>query len=107
MLVLEEERAPKLAGLYRVSVKRVLTHVSGQAPNPMLAAAKAADGKPSYRPPPTLSRNCNKAMADMGMLAAMGISGFGKKPKLRQLDPKRFEKNKREETVRHSSDTLR
>lgn len=43
----------------------------------------------------------------MDMLAAMGISGFGKKPKLRQLDPKRFEKNKREETVRHSSDTLR
>ena len=36
-------------------------------------------------------------MADMDMMAAMGISGFGKKPKQRQLDPNRFEKNKREE----------
>ena len=31
------------------------------------------------------------------VLAAMGIAGFGKKPKQRQLDPKRFEKNKRDE----------
>ncbi|KAI0670109.1 transcription factor [Trametes maxima] len=34
----------------------------------------------------------------MDMLAAMGISGFGKKPKQRQLDPNRFEKNKRGDT---------
>ena len=40
-------------------------------------------------------------MADMDVFAAMGISGFGKKPRERQLDPNRFEKNKREDTVRH------
>ncbi len=34
------------------------------------------------------------------MFAAMGIGGFGKKTKQRQLDPNRFEKNKRSETVR-------
>ena len=32
---------------------------------------------------------------DDDMLAAMGISGFGKKQKQRQLDPKRFDKDKR------------
>ena len=36
-------------------------------------------------------------MSDMDVFAAMGIAGFGKKPKQRQLDPKRFDKNKREE----------
>lgn len=36
-------------------------------------------------------------MDDMDIMAAMGISGFGKKSKQRQLDPKRFDKNKREE----------
>ena len=34
------------------------------------------------------------------VLAAMGISGFGKKSKQRQLDPNRFEKNRREEVRR-------
>ena len=34
------------------------------------------------------------------VFAAMGISGFGKKPRQRQLDPNRFEKNKREEVRR-------
>ncbi|KAG6902812.1 hypothetical protein C0995_011299 [Termitomyces sp. Mi166 len=34
-------------------------------------------------------------MADMDMLAAMGITGFGKVTKKRQLDPTRFDKNKR------------
>ncbi|RPD63153.1 transcription factor [Lentinus tigrinus ALCF2SS1-6] len=37
-------------------------------------------------------------MADMDVFAAMGIAGFGKKTKQRQLDPKRFEKNKRVDT---------
>lgn len=36
-------------------------------------------------------------MSDMDVFAAMGISGFGKAPKKRQLDPHRFDKNKREE----------
>ena len=36
-------------------------------------------------------------MSDMDVFAAMGIAGFGKKQKQRQLDPKRFDKNKREE----------
>ena len=36
-------------------------------------------------------------MDDMDMMAAMGIAGFGKKQKQRLLDPKRFEKNRREE----------
>ncbi|TCD70036.1 hypothetical protein EIP91_005017, partial [Steccherinum ochraceum] len=36
-------------------------------------------------------------MDDMDVFAAMGIAGFGKKTKQKQLDPKRFEKNKREE----------
>ncbi|KAF8078376.1 transcription factor [Lyophyllum atratum] len=34
-------------------------------------------------------------MADMDMLAAMGIAGFGKPSKKKQLDPARFDKNKR------------
>ncbi|KAI0768493.1 transcription factor [Trametes elegans] len=37
-------------------------------------------------------------MSEMDVFAAMGIAGFGKKPKQRQLDPNRFEKNKREDT---------
>ncbi len=34
-------------------------------------------------------------MADMDMLAAMGITGFGKASAKRQLDPARFDKTKR------------
>jgi len=34
---------------------------------------------------------------DMDMMAMMGISGFGKQTKKRELDPRRFEKNRREE----------
>ena len=30
-------------------------------------------------------------------MAMMGIAGFGKKTKKRELDPRRFEKNRREE----------
>jgi hypothetical protein len=40
-------------------------------------------------------------MADMDLMNAMGISGFGKTTKKKQLDPKRFDKNKRESEVRH------
>ena len=40
------------------------------------------------------------------VFAAMGISGFGKKPRQRQLDPNRFEKNKREE-VRRCNGSIR
>ncbi|OBZ79623.1 WD repeat-containing protein 70 [Grifola frondosa] len=36
-------------------------------------------------------------MDDLDVFAAMGIAGFGKKSKQRQLDPKRFDKNKRED----------
>ncbi|OCH96601.1 transcription factor [Obba rivulosa] len=42
-------------------------------------------------------------MDDMDIMAAMGISGFGKKTKQRQLDPKRFDKNKREDALASSS----
>ncbi|KAG6832215.1 hypothetical protein H0H92_004180 [Tricholoma furcatifolium] len=38
-------------------------------------------------------------MADMDMLEAMGISGFGKATKKKQLDPSRFDKNKRTESI--------
>lgn len=43
--------------------------------------------------------NAAQVLANMSddVLAFMGISGFGKKSKQRQLDPNRFEKNKREE----------
>ena len=34
---------------------------------------------------------------DMDVMAMMGITGFGKQTKKRELDPKRFEKNRREE----------
>nr|VWO96630.1 Transcriptional repressor TUP1 [Ganoderma boninense] len=44
-------------------------------------------------------------MSDMDVLAAMGIAGFGKKPKQRQLDPNRFEKNKRGDTGTVASST--
>ena len=47
-------------------------------------------------------------MADMDVFAAMGISGFGKATVKRQLDPSRFDKNKREEVefqcLRHGFD---
>jgi len=33
----------------------------------------------------------------MDVFSAMGIAGFGKAPQKRQLDPRRFDKNKREE----------
>ena len=37
-------------------------------------------------------------MADeLDMMAMMGITGFGKQAKKRELDPRRFEKNRREE----------
>ncbi|KAH9487147.1 WD repeat-containing protein 70 [Psilocybe cubensis] len=36
-------------------------------------------------------------MADMDVFAAMGISGFGKTTQKKELDPARFDKNKREE----------
>ena len=35
-------------------------------------------------------------MSDMDVFAAMGIAGFGKAAQKRQLDPSRFDKNKRE-----------
>ena len=41
-----------------------------------------------------------QVMADMDVFAAMGISGFGKATKKKQLDPSRFDKNKRETEVR-------
>ena len=34
---------------------------------------------------------------DVDMMAMMGIAGFGKQTKKRELDPRRFEKNRREE----------
>jgi hypothetical protein len=34
---------------------------------------------------------------DTDIMAAMGIAGFGKQVKKRELDPARFDKNKREE----------
>lgn len=34
---------------------------------------------------------------DTDMMAMMGIAGFGKQTKKRELDPRRFEKNRREE----------
>jgi hypothetical protein len=34
---------------------------------------------------------------DAEMMAAMGIAGFGKQVKKRELDPARFDKNKREQ----------
>lgn len=42
-------------------------------------------------------------MADIDMLEAMGITGFGKVTKKRQLDPGRFDKNKRAVEVRSSA----
>jgi hypothetical protein len=38
-------------------------------------------------------------MNDMDVFSAMGIAGFGKAAKKRELDPKRFDKTKREEVV--------
>jgi hypothetical protein len=40
-------------------------------------------------------------MADMDVFAAMGISGFGKAVKKAELNPSRFDKNKREEVGRY------
>lgn len=38
-------------------------------------------------------------MADMDVFSAMGIVGFGKAAKKRELDPNRFDKTRREELV--------
>lgn len=46
-------------------------------------------------------------MADMDMAEMMGFSGFGKKQKQKQLDPNRFEKNKREDVVSLGIDRIR
>ena len=40
---------------------------------------------------------------DADVMAAMGISGFGKQSRKRQLDATRFDKAKREEVCPHSS----
>ncbi|KAH9853194.1 transcription factor [Lenzites betulinus] len=42
-------------------------------------------------------------MSGMDVFEAMGIAGFGKKTKQRQLDPNRFDKNKRGDTAASSS----
>jgi hypothetical protein len=36
---------------------------------------------------------------DADVMAAMGITGFGKQPRKRQLDAARFDKAKREEVI--------
>lgn len=41
----------------------------------------------------------------MDVFSAMGIAGFGKAPQKRQLDPRRFDKNIREETAKDISST--
>lgn len=38
-------------------------------------------------------------MSDTDMMAAMGFGGFGKKQNKRALDPKRFDKGKRDEVM--------
>jgi hypothetical protein len=38
-------------------------------------------------------------MVDMDVFSAMGIVGFGKAAKKRELDPNRFDKTRREELV--------
>jgi hypothetical protein len=43
---------------------------------------------------------------DADVMAAMGISGFGKKPRKRQLDAARFDKAKREEVCPQLSHNL-
>ena len=45
-------------------------------------------------------------MSDMDVFSAMGIAGFGKAPQKRQLDPRRFDKNIREEVCVHFISSL-
>lgn len=45
-------------------------------------------------------------MADMDVFAAMGISGFGKAAKKRDLDPSRFDVAKRQDVPVSSHTTL-
>lgn len=40
--------------------------------------------------------NCRQSVHWWSIFAAMGISGFGKAASKRQLDPKRFDKGKRD-----------
>jgi hypothetical protein len=51
------------------------------------------------------SQRSGSNMADMDVFAAMGISGFGKATKKKQLDPARFDKSKRDEVSVFSSTT--
>lgn len=44
-----------------------------------------------------LAHSLSVSMADMDVLAAMGISGFGKAASKKKLDPSRFDKNIRTE----------
>lgn len=45
----------------------------------------------------SISTTLGRTMADdMDMMAMMGITGFGKQSKKRELDPNRFDKNRRE-----------
>ena len=43
---------------------------------------------------------------DADVMAAMGITGFGKQPKKRQLDAARFDKAKREEVCLSPAERL-
>ena len=54
---------------------------------------------PRSTPSSSISRkHSDDAMADdMDVMAMMGITGFGKQTKKRELDPRRFEKNRRAE----------
>ena len=47
--------------------------------------------------PPHFQKVRTTMADDMDMMAMMGIAGFGKQTKKRELDPRRFEKNRREE----------
>jgi hypothetical protein len=48
-------------------------------------------------PPITAVKRRTLSTMDADVMAAMGISGFGKQPRKRQLDAARFDKAKREE----------
>jgi hypothetical protein len=68
------------------------------AGHPVADQTHSQPESPDFPRPPLLPQYSLKTMADnVDMMAMMGITGFGKQTKKRELDPNRFEKNRREE----------
>ena len=85
-----KEREREMGGLV-VRQRGPLGWVSSRCQSPIIRISRV---QLSARTSPRFQ---NTMADDADMMAMMGITGFGKQTKKRELDPGRFEKNRREE----------